>query len=371
MATEVRLAVAGSGKTQEIATRIKIQDAGVRSLALTFTVNGQNEIYSRISANNNISHETIGWFTFLVKHIVRPYLPAKFPNINTCGLCFVDSDGQIPKGRSGWRYYFNDEHQPYSTRLGILAKLVLEAAGGAPMRRLEGIYDQIYIDEFQDLVGNDLVILEALMKSSISVFITGDVRQSVLQTSRSDRLNREYRGVHLVDWCREMEIQRKCKVTQSSETSRFNQRIADFSDQIHDPKLNLPKTVSTQTQDTTHDGVFLLDSSEMQAYVNQWNPTILWSRSSQRTLPEAESMTFGRSKGITRDRILIVGTAPIGKWLKSKDLIPPKSASGFYVATTRARFSVAIAMDKASKTYDKLHPDFSNTVKYWKDVKMF
>ncbi|QQM20554.1 UvrD-helicase domain-containing protein [Rhodococcus sp. P-2] len=367
MATEVRLAVAGSGKTQEIASRIEIQDSGVRSLALTFTVNGQNEIHSRISSNNSFSHETMGWFTFLLKHVVRPYLPAVFPNIITRGLCFVDSDSQIPKGRSGWRYYINDEHQPYSTRLGILAKKVLRAAKEAPIRRLEEIYDQIYIDEFQDLVGNDLVILEALMESSISVFITGDVRQSVLQTSRSDRLNHEYRGVNLVDWVRKKEKQQKCAVTYSNETSRFNQIIADFSDQIHDPKLTLPNTISTQTRETLHDGVFLLDSNSIQAYVDRWNPTILWSRSSQRTLPEAELMTFGASKGLTRDRILIIGTGSIKKWLKSKDLLLPKSASGFYVATTRARFSVAIAIDKATATYDKLHPDFSNSVTFWRN----
>ncbi|MCW4467260.1 hypothetical protein OK351_17405 [Glutamicibacter sp. MNS18] len=365
MSTEVQLAVAGSGKTAEIARRITAQGLETRSIALTFTVNGQQEISSRVGVKTSGEHETMGWFTFLVRHIVRPYLPAVFPGIYATGLCYVDTDSDIPRGRSDWQYYFNDSHQPYNTRLALLAKKVLVATSDLPIRRLEGIFDQIYIDEFQDLGGNDLVVLETLMNSSIGLFATGDVRQSVLQTSRSDRLNREYRGVHLVEWFREKENQEICSITYSDETSRFNQAIASFSDLIHDPELNLPATTSVQEDETGHDGVFLVDTADIPNYVATWNPTILWSRKSQRELPSAELMTFGSSKGLTRERVLIVATGPIGKWLKTKDLLAASSACGFYVAATRARFSVAIAVDRASRVHGMLHPDFAGNVKLW------
>ncbi|MGP9608427.1 hypothetical protein [Glutamicibacter sp. AOP33-2CA-4] len=365
MPAEVQLAVAGSGKTAEIARRITAQGLETRSIALTFTVNGQTEISSRVGVKTSGEHETMGWFTFLVRHIVRPYLPAVFPGIYATGLCYVDTDSDIPRGRSDWQYYFNDSHQPYNTRLALLAKKVLVATSDLPIRRLEGIFDQIYIDEFQDLGGNDLVVLETLMNSSIGLFATGDVRQSVLQTSRSDRLNREYRGVHLVEWFREKESQEICRITYSDETSRFNQAIASFSDLIHDPELNLPATTSVQEDETGHDGVFLVDTADIPDYVATWTPTILWSRRSQRELPAAELMTFGSSKGLTRERVLILSTGPITKWLKTKDLLAASSACGFYVAATRARFSVAIAVDRANRVHGMLHPDFAANVMLW------
>lgn len=365
MATEVQISVAGSGKTEEIVKRIKAQGSGTRSLALTFTTTGQNEIISRAKSSSPNNHETFGWFAFLVRHIVRPYLPAIFPDIHAHGLCPVQSESDIPRYRDGWKYYFNDTHQPYSVRLAVLAKKVLKETKQAPIRRLEGIYDAIYIDECQDLVGNDREILEELMKSSIRLFVTGDVRQSVLKTSKSDRLNRQYNGVQQVNWFREKAQENLCDVSYSSETSRFNQSIATFSDLIHDPELALPPTTSLQNEITGHDGVFLVDVDEIAAYVVEWQPTILRYMKSEKQLPVAEVMNYGVAKGITRDRTLILATGPVEKWLKTKELLKTASASGFYVAATRARFSVAIATKKASHLHASLHPDFGDGVKLW------
>lgn len=366
MATEVQIAVAGSGKTAEIARRISAQSQASVSLAVTYTINGQDEIQSRVGQQLSGHTETLGWFSFLLQHIVRPYLPAVFQGVSPSGLCFVQADGQIPR-RGGWKYYFNDKHQPYSTRLSLLAKKVLEATGGAPIRRLENIYDELFIDEFQDLVGNDLVVLEALMQSKMSVFVTGDVRQSVLQTSRSDRLNINYRGIQLINWFREKERAGLCSITYSNETSRFNQAIAYFSDQIHDPVLMLPETSSLQSASTGHDGVFLVDEKDLVEYVYSFDPspTILRYREGSAALPDVEVLNFGVSKGLTRERVLIITTGPIEKWLKQKTLLAAGSAAGFYVAATRAKHSVALLVKNASSLYSKLHPDFTQHVSLW------
>ncbi|MGR6090795.1 hypothetical protein ACU4IU_09555 [Brevibacterium sp. CSND-B09] len=369
MPAEVRVAVAGSGKTAEIASRILAEQAGTRSASITFTTNGQNEISSRLPRLLASEHETMGWFAFLVRHIIRPYLPKLHPGFVATGLCFVQSDAEIPKNRSGWKYYLNDHHQPYSTRLGTLAKKVMQATSNAPIRRLERIYNNLYFDEIQDLGGNDLVILEALMKSSINLFVTGDVRQAVLTTSRSDRANRSYRGVQVMHWFREKNDAGVCDLTFNETTTRFNQAIASFSDLIHDPALELPATTSTQTEETGHDGVFLVDDSDLSLYVTAWDtsPTILWARSSQRKLPKSELLTFGGSKGLTRDRVVIVATStgPICKWLKKRELLTPSTACGFYVAATRARYSVALVTKNAARLYGQLHQDFAGQVSLW------
>ncbi|MFT3663027.1 MAG: UvrD-helicase domain-containing protein [Gordonia sp. (in: high G+C Gram-positive bacteria)] len=367
MSTEVRLAVAGSGKTAEIVNKISAQTHGTTSLALTFTQQAQAEIILRTPGQLASEHETMGWFSFLVRHIVRPYLPEVFSDIIPRGLCFVESAGGIPRNRGGWKYYLNDEHQPYSIRLALLAKKVITATNGAPIKRLEKIYDKIYIDEFQDLVGNDLEILKAMMESDIDMLIVGDVRQSVLSTSQSDRLNQSYRGVKLVEWFRNQSDAGLCRIVPSDVTTRFNQDIANFSDLIHDPALNLPCTISRQVEVTGHDGVFLVDDLHLLAYAANWpeSPTVLWSRKSNRLLPDGEVQTFGKSKGITRDRVIIVATGPVVDLLKSHKPLAAKSACGFYVAATRARHSVAIVTKNAAKVYSLLHPDFQGKISLW------
>lgn len=366
MATEVRLAVAGSGKTTEIASKITAQTVGTVSLALTFTRYAQAEIESRLMPRPISEHETMGWYSFLTQHIVRPYLPKVFPGVIPRGLCFVDSEQQIPR-RSGWRYYFNDAQQPYNLRLAVLAKKVLEETHGAPIARLEKIYDNVYIDEFQDLGGNDLVVLEALMKSNINLLLLGDVRQAILDTARSDRLHKEYRGVKLVDWFRKQEAAGNCTIVPSETTTRFNQRIADFSDLVHDPALLLPRTVSKQLEDTGHDGIFLVDESHASAYSSShtFSPVVLWSKRSSRVVPEGELLTFGTAKGITRDRVIIMTTKPIVDLLKDRKPLAARSACGFYVAVTRAKYSVALVVKGADKLHTSLHEDFAQKVTLW------
>jgi len=365
MASEVQLAVAGSGKTSAIASRIENQFPEAASLALTFTKNGQLEIASRVSNITSSRHETMGWYSFLVNHIVRPYLPAKFDGINAHGLNFVDHDGQIPRNRSGWKYYFDDSHQPYSSRLSVLAKQILELTTDAPLRRLEAIYDHLYIDEVQDLGGNDLVVLEKVMRSSIDIFVTGDVRQSVLTTSRSDRLNSVYRGVNLVTWFRERATAGICDLTLAETSQRFNPAIARLSDLVHDPALALPATLGAFSGTSDHDGVFLVDDTHLDEYVQEWQPTLLRAMVSTRALPEAEIFNFGTSKGITRDRVAILTTSPIRKWLLSRELLAAKSAAGFYVAATRCRYSVALVVPQAKKMSTHLHAEFCALVQLW------
>jgi len=365
MPSRVQLAVAGSGKTSSIASQIEAQAAQATSLALTYTTNGQREIASRVPNLRNGNHETMGWFSFLTQHIVRPYLPVLHPGIHAHGLHFVEHSGQIPRNRSGWKYYLDDAHQPYNIRLSLLAKQVLDATNDAPIHRIEAIYDHLYIDEVQDLTGNDLVILEKLMRSSINVFITGDVRQSVLATSRSDRLNTAYRGVHLVKWFREREADGICELTFAETSQRFNHTIARFSDLIHDPALRLPTTTGSFAENSGHDGLFLVDDNHLESYIQQWKPTLLRAKISSRTLPNAEVINFGVSKGITRERVAILTTDPIRKWLANKTLLANQSACGFYVASTRGRYSVALIVPRADRVYSRLHADFSEIIQLW------
>ncbi|KAF0259788.1 UvrD/REP helicase [Clavibacter michiganensis subsp. michiganensis] len=365
MPAEVLFAVAGSGKTTAIASRIAAQDIAATSVAITFTLRGQAEIVSRLTSVGHARHETMGWYAFLVTHIVKPYLPAVFADVKANGLHFVDSDYDIPRYRSGWRYYFDDSHKPYSSRLSVLCKKILQDTGNAAVRRLEDIYDHVYIDELQDLAGNDLFIVDALMTSSICLYMTGDARQTVLTTSRSDKFLGAYRGVAAVEWYRRQEDAGKCKVLYAETSRRFVAPIAQFSDLIHDPGLALPSTRSLYESDANHQGVFLVEESDLHNYVKMWQPTILYSKSSAKTYPQAELLTFGTAKGITRERVAIMTTDPIRQWLISRAKLKDRSAAGFYVAATRARCSVALVVPNVKSILPQMHAEFRDLVKIW------
>ena len=59
------------------------------------------------------------------------------------------------------------------------------------------------------------------------------------------------------------------------------------------------------------------------------------------------ALNFGDAKGLEFDRVLIIPHGPIKKYLKSGDVNNVKgSLSKFYVAVTRARYSVAFLYDE-------------------------
>jgi hypothetical protein len=81
----------------------------------------------------------------------------------------------------------------------------------------------------------------------------------------------------------------------------------------------------------------------------------------------APEWNFGKSKGLGFDRVLIYPTKPIIKYLKDglltkvvKDkILPALEFPNFYVALTRARYSVAIVYD-----YDSQQAFIDGIVKY-------
>lgn len=309
----------------------------------------------------------MGWFSFLVRHIVRPYLPARFPGIVPSGLAFVNSSKEIPRSARGVRRYLDHTDRPYSVRLAELANSLLKKTADSPVRRLERIYDYLYIDEVQDLRGNDLNVLSALMRSSLKVFVTGDVRQSLLATSRSDRANKRYDGERMADWFAEQAAKGLCSVTYSSVSRRFGQQIADLSDLIY-PDLQVPRTVGAFSARSGHDGCFIVDRADLDAYCASVHPAPTILRHSIRANvgeTKLELLNYGQAKAITRDHVVIVPTGPIRSWLTGGPRLEGSAAFGFYVAVTRARYSVAIVVDDALGVEQRLRREVGGIVQRW------
>lgn len=241
---KVLVAVAGAGKTHRIASEIAESGCRDRILVLTYTIRNQVEDASRIASTGGDSTKQphiMGWMAFLLNEIIRPYLPLKYPAIELRRLGIDPSTFQYLKGSNR---YFNKDGDAYPGTLAKLAVDVVKASKNAPIKRLELLYDAIYIDEAQDLRGNDLEIIASLFKSNIVTTVVLDPRQSVLATTKHDAKNKPYRGVKVLGFYRKMEEANLCVVEELNETHRFVPEIAAFSDFVISDHGSFSKTIS-------------------------------------------------------------------------------------------------------------------------------
>jgi len=265
----------------------------------------------------------------------------------------VTSDAEIGKGRSDWRYYFDDSGNPFSSRLGLLAVKVWKDSGSAVQCRLERLYTNIFIDEFQDLAGNDRAIIELLFRSKIDTFVTGDVRQFIMLTSASDQLKKAENGAGAILWARRMQRAGLCEFTESPESRRFVPMIGRLADRVFENNLGLQSTTSSIRSTNPHCGIFLVRESLAQQYVETVTPLVLRYSIAVSAPKAVEVLTFGDARGLTRDHALIVPTAEMTKWINSAGSLNDRTAARLYIGITRAKFSLAFVVPDSFK----LRPD--------------
>ena len=346
------VAVAGWGKTEELANAVAREPNPDRVLVLTYTETNQREDTLRIfqkTAGAKRHASVTGWKAFQLHDIVRPYLPLLYPGIRLRGLSNRDVD--LDKRPGGAARYLTRAGDAYPSLLGKLTLDVIDSSKGAAIRRLERLYDSIYIDEAQDLRGNDLCVLERLLKSSIDVHIFLDPRQSTLSTAEKDRkYKKNYPNAEVIKLYREWEEKGLLDIRYENETHRSIAPIAALSDIIVGDELGFVPTVSAVEPRGWHDGIYIIAKSELDRYVSEYGATLLALRKSEK-YGISDSMNFRKSKGMTRDDVVIVTTGPIEKFLTAGAPLKPVSVCGFYVAVTRARYSVALAVENPERVF--------------------
>lgn len=345
MGNHLTLAVAGSRKTQSIVEHCASLPRDRRVLVLTYTKANQEELLSRINrfAGDHHHVEVMGWFTFLLRHFARPFLPFKFAGRRVLGFNF---EGRPHRMATGIRRFLDSNGAAYGCELGRLSHELVTESGGALLRTLQCIYDEILIDEVQDLSAHDWEIIDVLLRSSIDIRMVGDIRQSVLATNPRSSKNSKYSYAGAIRWARDRQARGLLEILESTTTWRCHPTVARFSDSIFDTSWKFPETQSKNDTVTGHDGVFLLSTKHVTEYVRCFQPQCLrHSVSSGKTLA-LDYLNFKVSKGMTFERVLVVPTAPIAAFIASGKYLEARSASSFYVAVTRAKQSVAIVLDE-------------------------
>lgn len=333
------IAAAGARKTQMVVDGA-LSDPDRRVLVSTYTNDNLDRIARRLSAEGGVipaNVEVMPWMTLLLREGANPYQSAVFGEPGL--IQGVDFDRGTPRyaTRGSRRYYLDRACNVYGDVLSDLACHADEESGGEVVRRLEAVYDHIYIDEVQDLVGWDLDFLDRLFHSEIGVTVVGDPRQHILFTNRRSK-NKQYRGSEIVAWIEERT--ERCAIETRTDSYRCNQPLCDFASGLF-PQMEAMR--SAENALSGHDGIFEISTEDVDGYVELYRPVILRHDRRARTLGHAAT-NIGLAKGSTWDRVLIFPTKPIRDYLADRDPTKLKAPERLYVAVTRARFSAAFVV---------------------------
>lgn len=345
MGNIVTLAVAGSRKTQGIVEHCAGLPQDSRPLVLTYTQSNQAELRTRLK--RQVGHRSdipvFGWFTFLLREFARPFVPFLLPGERIRGFNFEGCPHRFAKGRAR---FLDSSGAAYACELSRMAHELVDASCGALVRRLECMYDEILIDEVQDLSSHDWEIIDVLLESRLHVAMVGDIRQAVLATNPRSSKNKRYAYAEAIKWFREREARGVLTIVENRTTWRCHAKVAGFSDTIFDSTWGFPETVSANDTTTEHDGVFLVRSEDVAQYVDRFQPKCLRDSANSGKQFSLEYINFRVAKGMTCKRVLIAPTAGITAFLKSGKHLEPIAASKLYVAVTRASQSVVIILDE-------------------------
>jgi len=340
---KVIIAAAGSGKTTRI-VKDALSHPDKKSIITTYTINNTEEIRRKIFETKgkipgNIT--VLPLFTFLLQDFARPYQNYLYEN-RIIGVDFQNGiSAKYIKENNTKGHYFYHGKDIYTDKISKFAFKCNELSGGLIINSLKRLYDQIYIDEIQDLAGYDLELLEILLKSDIDLTMVGDHRQATFQTNYSQK-NKKYAGTNIVNRFKEWEDKGLCSIEHLADSYRCNQSICDFADAIF-PQFE--KTNSLNITRTNHDGIFTVSSAESENYHRKYKPQILrYNKTTNcKGLP---AINYGNSKGLTFNRVLIFPNGPLKNYLKTgKHAHIEKSAAKLYVAITRAKYSVTFVLD--------------------------
>ena len=182
-----------------------------------------------------------------------------------------------------------------------------------------------------------------------SIFLFGDPRQ-ITYLTHHERKYSKYKDGKIENFIKN-ELGKKliCEIdnTTLNVSHRNNKEICDFSYKLYSsfPPIHPCSCQECRNYTVEHEGVFLIKENQVKDYINRFNPVIL--RWDKRVKTENGVIyNMGESKGKTFDRVLIYPTNEMIKWIENNNKsLKNGTRAKFYVAITRARYSVAIIYD--------------------------
>lgn len=246
------------------------------------------------------------------------------------------------------KFYFTDGMKMYSDKIAKFVCRCEKETKGRVSQRISRIYPKIYVDEIQDLAGYDLDIIKSLLQAECDVTMVGDPRQVTYHTHNEAKY-KKYANGKIEEFIKTECKKPGCIIDKETlnDSYRNNQSICSYSSQLYE---EYGETGTKQFAVTGHDGVFLVRPDDVDAYLEEFKPMQLREKRTVKVNDRYAVINMGEAKGLTYDRVLIYPTGTMRSWMKDHSkTLQPKTKSQFYVAITRARYSVGIVFDYDEK----------------------
>ena len=347
----IRVEAAGAGKTynicKEALEKTDNTESDKRVLLLSYTNRGVGAIKDEVCKQNmgviDSKIDIMTWYSFILNELVKPYQNVIFQINEVKSIDFSDAHGRVNYKNTGIRErYITSNGDIKSKEIAELVLQINKKSQGKVMNRLSKVYSHIFIDEVQDMAGYDLDIIETLMYSDIEVICVGDNKQATFKTNTSIR-NKSKSGTKIWDFFQKLISEDVVEVQKNLISRRFNQEICSFANMVYPNENNIGTSMNEKTD---RDGVILINTNDVQKYYNYYRPIVL-KYDKKTSTDDYHSFNFGECKGMTFERVLIYPNGPFKDFLlKGKELKTPQK---YYVAATRAKYSIAFVVDTFPK----------------------
>lgn len=334
MDKRVIFAVAGSGKTTHIVDSLS---RSRRSLIITYTVGNYNNLCRKISEKFNGEWPenicVMRYFVFLHRFCYKPFLSDK---VKAKGIIY-DKNPNYTLGQNTLAYYISPGRYLYSNRLALL----IEKCGliNDLKSRLAKYFDELIVDEVQDIAGRDFSFLEQLMTANMDMLFVGDFYQHTYDTSRDGNTNK-----NLFDNFGRYEARFTRKGFLSDKTTLVNSwrcspNICNFITENLGIEMhsNRPETTDHEESDI----VFVPDGPQADTILA--DPSIIKLHYQNSSEYGAFHKNWGDTKGEDhyQDVCVMLNKKTAAKYAARKlHELPPTTKNKLYVAITRAHGKV-------------------------------
>jgi len=342
MDKRIILAVAGSGKTTYIINQL---NENTRSLIVTYTINNLENLRTGIIKKfgyipSNIS--LLRYFPFLYSFCYKPFLSYK---LKTKGINFGLNPNKYAK-QNKRDYYFDKFDRLYSNRI---AKLL----DGCDVikdvnNRLSKYFDNLFIDEVQDLAGNDFNFLLKITESNINSLLVGDFYQHTFDTSRDGNVNSSLHNDYNAYINRFEKAGILIDNTALNKSYRCSPTISEFITR------NLGINIESHRKDNTTIN-FITNTKNSDEIFSNNNVVKLFLKEHYKY--SCYSRNWGDCKGENKyiDICVVMNKDTFKLFEKNKLIeLKPRTKNKLYVAMTRANNNIFIISEELYKKYKKI-----------------
>lgn len=339
MDKRVIFAVAGAGKTTYILKQLNLEK---RSLIITYTINNTNNLRDGILKMFHYFPSNITlmpYFTFLYSFCYKPFLSYK---LKTKGITFDRNPHNYLKQKDP-RYFIDSYGRVYSNRIAKLMEL--QGVSEDIKARLSKYFDNIFIDEVQDIAGHDFTFLTSISNSSNEILSVGDFYQHTFDTSRDGNV---HCNLH-EDYDKYKKAFQKMGVTVDCESLNKSYRCSPTICNFINEKLGIQIYSHNSDETKIHYITTATDADKI-----YHNPKIIKLFLKEHYRYRCFSRNWGDCKGEDRyGDVCVVLNKTTLKYFKKDKLkeLNPQTRNKLYVACTRAKNDLYFVPDEFYKKY--------------------